>query len=170
MTIKIPLLPNSAPTNVCSYQYAQIHKDEIEQTIKALHKTGLIRPNHSSYSSPDLLSDKKDGTWQMYVDYWAIKQITIKDKFPIPMIDELLDELHGACYFSKLDLHSGYHQIRVHEADIPKTAFQTHDSHYEFLVMPFQPYQHLMKEVFHPFLPKFILVFLDDILVYNPTL
>eukprot|EP00253_Pinus_taeda_P020650 PITA_20650 len=132
-----------------------------------------ILPNVSPWGAPVLFVKKKDGTLRMCIDYRQLKKMTIKNKYPLPRIDELFDQVKGAIVFFKIDLCSGYHQIKIKEEDIAKTTFRTRYGHYEFVVLPFgltnatTTFMCLMNNVFHQFLDKFVLIFINDILIYS---
>jgi hypothetical protein len=172
----IPTLPNVVLINSRPYRYPLLHKDEIERQVRELLAAGLIVPSNIPYASPVLLVQKKDGSSRFSIDYRKLNDITIKNRFPMPFIDEILDELAGTKYSSKLDMRAGYHQLRMQKQDEHKTAFKTHHGHFQFRVMPFgltnahATFQCLMNDILSPFLRKFVLVFLDDILVYSPSL
>ena len=167
--------PGAAPPNRPPYRLSPKEHEELQAQIEDLLAQGHIHPSQSPYSAPILFVPKKDGRWRMCIDYRALNKQTIKDRYPLPRIDNLLDRLRKAKYFSTIDFASGYHQIAMKEDDIPKTAFRTHQGHFEFIVMPFgvsnapATFQHLMNKVFAKELDAFILVYLDDILIFSQT-
>jgi len=143
--------------------------------LKELSDKGFIRPSASPWGAPVIFVDKKDGTQRMCVDYRSLNEVTIKNKYPLPRIDDLFDQLRGACVFSKIDLRSGYHQLKIRNTDIPKTAFTMRYGLYEYTVMSFgltnapAYFMYMMNKVFMEYLDKFVVVFIDDILVFSKT-
>ena len=145
---------------------------ELKIQLQELLDKGFIRLSVSPWGAPVLFVKKKDGSMKLCIDYRELNKVTVRNKYPLPRIEYLFDQLHGACVLSKIDLRSGYHQLRVRSEDVPKIAFRTRYGHYEFLVMPFGltnapvAFMDLMNRVFKPYLNQFVVVFIDDILVY----
>jgi hypothetical protein len=171
----IELEEGAKPVITTPYRHPNKYKDYIEKAIKELLDMGHIRPNSSPFASSIVLVKKKDGTMRMCINFRALNKKTIKNRYPIPRIDELLDELHGTIYFTKIYLRFGYHQIKMRDEDISKTTFRCHYDHYEFLVMPFgltntpATFQSCMNHVFNKQLRKYLLVYFYDLLIYNRT-
>ena len=146
---------------------------ELKEQLQEVVDKGFIRPSTSPWGAPVLFVRKKDGSLRLCIDYRQLNKVTTKNKYPLPRIDDLFDQLAGASCFSKIDLRSGYHQLKISEEDVPKTAFRTRYGHYEFLVMPFgltnapAAFMDLMNRVFSQYLDHFVIVFIDDILVYS---
>ncbi|KAD6453809.1 hypothetical protein E3N88_08515 [Mikania micrantha] len=172
---RIDLIPGANPVAKSPYRLAPSELQELASQLQELSDKGFIRPSFSPWGAPVLFVKKKDGSFRMCIDYRELNKLTIKNRYPLPRIDDLFDQLQGAKCFSKIDLRSGYHQLRVHEDDIPKTAFRTRYGHYEFMVMPFgltnapAVFMDLMNRVCKPYLDKFVIVFIDDILIYSKS-
>nr|CAE04776.3 OSJNBb0115I21.3 [Oryza sativa Japonica Group] len=172
---RIDLVPGTTPIHKRPYRMAANELAEVKRQVDDLLQKGYIRPSSSPWGAPVIFVEKKDHTQRMCVDYRALNDVTIKNKYPLPRIDDLFDQLKGATVFSKIDLRSGYHQLRIKEEDIPKTAFTTRYGLFECTVMSFgltnAPafFMNLMNKVFMEYLDKFVVVFIDDILIYSRT-
>nr|GEV86098.1 putative reverse transcriptase domain-containing protein [Tanacetum cinerariifolium] len=172
---RIELVPKATPIVKSPYRLAPSKMQELSRQLQELQNKGFIRPSYSSWGAPVLFVKKKDGSLRMCIDYRELNKLTIKNRYPLPRMDYLFDQLQGSHYFSKIDLRPGYHQLRMHEDDIPKTAFRMRYGHFEFIVMPFgltnapAVFMDMMNRVYKPYLDKFVIVFIDDILIYSNT-
>ncbi|GJS49241.1 putative reverse transcriptase domain-containing protein [Tanacetum coccineum] len=172
---RIDLIHGAVPVAKSPYRLAPTEMQELSNQLKELQEKGFIRPSSLPWRAPVLFVKKKDGSFRMYIDYRELNKLTLKNCYPLPRIDDLFDQLQGLRYFSKIDLRSGYHQLRVSKEDIPKTAFRTRYGHFEFTVMPFgltnapAVFMDLMNRVCKPYLDKFVIVFIDDILIYSKS-
>jgi RNase H-like domain found in reverse transcriptase/Reverse transcriptase (RNA-dependent DNA polymerase) len=171
--LKIELKEGEEPVSKLVYRFSPAEQNELKSQIELLLEKGLIRPSASPWGAPALFAPKKDGGLRMCLDYRALNKLSVKDKCPIPRVDELFDRLHGAMHVSNIDLRSGYYQIRFREGDVPKTCIRTRYGSFEFLVMPFgltnapSTVQALMNVVFRDYVDKFILVYLEDVLIFS---
>ncbi|KAJ0916995.1 putative nucleotidyltransferase, Ribonuclease H [Helianthus annuus] len=172
---RIDLIPGANPVAKAPYRLAPSEMRELSNQLQELLEKGFIRPSTSPWGAPVLFVKKKDGSFRMCIDYRELNKLTIKNRYPLPRIDDLFDQLQGAACFSKIDLRSGYHQLQIQEEDIPKTAFRTRYGHYEFVVMPFgltnapAVFMDLMNRVCKPYLDRFVIVFIDDVLIYSKS-
>ena len=168
---RIDLVPGAAPVARAPYRLAPSEMKEMMSQLQELLDKAFIRPNSTPWGATVLFVKKKDGSMRMCIDYRELNKVTIKNKYPLPRIDDLFDQLQGASCFSKIDLRSGYHQLNVKKEDVAKTAFRTCYGHYEFMVMPFgltnatAAFMDLMNRVCRPFLDRSVIVFIDDILI-----
>ena len=172
---EIELAPGTGPISIAPYRMAPAELKELKMQMEELLSKGFVKTSTSPWGAPVLFVKKKDGSLRLCIDYRQLNKVTIRNQYPLPRIDDLFDQLQGAKVFSKIDLRSGYHQLKVRREDVPKTAFKTRYGHYEFLVMPFgltnapAAFMDLMNRVFGPYLDKFVIVFIDDILVYSSS-
>ncbi|GKB56318.1 putative reverse transcriptase domain-containing protein [Tanacetum coccineum] len=161
---QIDLVPGAAPVARAPYRLAPSEMEELSTQLQELSDKGFIRPSSSPWRAPVLFVKKKDGSFRMCIDYRELNKLTINNRYPLPRIDNLFDQLQGSSVYSKIDLRSGYHQLIVHDEDLPNTAFRTRYGHYEFQVMPFR-----LSNTSAVFIDKFVIMFIDDILIYSKT-
>nr|GEW37406.1 retrotransposon protein, putative, Ty3-gypsy subclass [Tanacetum cinerariifolium] len=170
---QIDLVPGAAPVARAPYRLAPAEMQELSTQLQDLYDKGFIRTSSSPWGAPVLFVKKNNGSFRMCIDYRELNKLTVKNRYPLPRIDDLFDQLQGSIVYSKIDLRSSYHQLRVREEDIPKTTLRTHYGHYEFQVMPFSltnapaVFMDLMSRVCKPYLDRFVIVFIYDILIYS---
>jgi hypothetical protein len=171
----IPLMPGAQPSSRPMYRLSPLELDEVKRQVTDLLAKGMVRPSTSPYSAPILFVGKKDGGLRMCIDYRGLNATTVKNRYPLPRVDDLLDKLQGSSFFSSIDLQQGYNQIRIADSDIPKTAFRTPFGHFEYTVLSFglvnapATFQAVMDRIFRPFIGRFVVCYLDDVLIYSKT-